>query len=85
MVGDDIGQLVDTQRSLETKFENVMDKKAGIKGSSRAAKEMLADTAREAGNIGADLKNSTHLFARGLKQSPLTPDNLEKTQADRWV
>ena len=31
-----------------------------------------------------DLKNSTHVFSRSLKQSPLTPDNLEKVQSDRY-
>lgn len=38
---------------------------------------------KDMGSIGKDLKNSTHVFGRSLKQSPLTADNMTKLQEDR--
>ncbi|CAH1781052.1 unnamed protein product, partial [Owenia fusiformis] len=43
----------------------------------------VASKGKDMQSIGKDLKNSTHIFARSLKQSPLTPDNMGKLQDDR--
>ena len=83
MVDDDITQLVSGQRNLEERYVDVMSKKAELRGPGRAMAEQRANIQRTASAAGADLRNSTHVFARSLKQSPLTPDNLEKVQADR--
>ncbi len=83
VVDEDISQLVSGQQDLENKYEQVMSKKAEMRGEARSVVEKRADTRREAQNISGDLRNSTHVFARSLKQSPLTPDNVEKVQADR--
>ena len=87
MVGDDIRSLVDSQRQLENKFGSVMDKKGALDVSGAAAtktgQERQGEVRKEAQQAGGQLRNSTHVFARSLKQSPLTPDNLEKVQADR--
>ena len=77
--------MVGGQRELEDRFENVMSKKNDLRGPGRAMAEQRANMQREGLAAAGDLKNSTHVFARSLKQSPLTPDNLEKVQADRFA
>ena len=79
IVGDEISALVDGQKQLESKFEQVLSKKTNAQGDMAAQLNQEVDTA-----VG-DLRNSTHVFARGLKQSPLTPDNMYKVQEDRSV
>lgn len=83
IVGDDIARLVGGQRKLEDRFENVLAQKNDLQGQGRVIAEQRASLQKEGVAAAADLKNSTHVFARSLKQSPLTPDNLEKVQADR--
>ena len=61
----------------------VLSKKADMRGGGRAMSDKRAGAQKEAHAVGADLRNNMHVFARSLKQSPLTPDNLEKVQADR--
>ena len=71
------------QKELEDRFENALSKKNGLSGTGRSMADQKANAQREGAAAAADLKNSTHVFTRSLKQSPLTPDNLEKVQADR--
>ena len=73
IVGNDISQIVEGQRNLESKYEDVLTQKQ--KGKSKGAGDLS--------NVSGELRNSTHTLARSLKQNPLTPDNLEKVQADR--
>ena len=70
MVGEEISELMSNQRSLENQYEAVMSQEQGMKSGRKSA-------------LGKDLRNSTHTVARSLKQNPLTPDNLDKVQADR--
>lgn len=70
MVEDEISRLVLGQRQLEDQFEGVADQK----GEDATAKKA---------EVAGQLRNSTHVFARSMKQSPLTPDNLDKVQTDR--
>jgi len=70
MVDDEISRLVFGQKQLEDQFQTVADQK----GEEAAVKKQEA---------AGQLRNSTHVFARSMKQSPLTPDNLEKVQSDR--
>lgn len=83
IVGDEISELVDTQKELESRFESVMEKKKNIVGTTRSKQEQRAEAHREAVGISGDLRNNAHVFGRSLKQSPLTSDNLLKCQADR--
>ena len=85
VVTDEISHLVDNQKQLESKFETIVDTKHQLQGKTRSAIEKQDVIKRDIHQIGSDLKNSTHVFARSVKQSPLTTDNLEKVQADRYV
>jgi len=62
-------ELVDSQKELESNFEQNRSSKGTAGGDS----------------IHVSLNKSTQSFARAVKQSPLTADNVEKMQADRCV
>merc|ERR1712141_612503 len=83
VVDSEISALVDGQLSLESRYEEVLSKKTALKGTGKSITEQRTEMTSDLKNISADLKNSTHTLARGLKQNPLTPDNLEKVQQDR--
>ena len=85
MVDSEISQLVEGQRSLESKYETVVSQKQAAKGPAKSMVDKRQEMQADLANISGELRNSTHMLARGLKQNPLTPDNLEKVQADRWV
>ena len=85
IVGDEITQLVDNQKNLESRYEQVIERKQQLRGNSKNMLERKAEAHRDGQAVGGELRNNLHVFARSLKQSPLTPDNLEKVQADRLV
>lgn len=84
IVRDEITELVETQRDLEEKFENVLAEKEAIQKTTQK-KNHLAEVEKTVGSFGGNLRNSTHVFARSLRQNPLTVDNITKIQTDRWV
>lgn len=84
IVGDEITQLVDNQRGLESRYEQTLDRKQQIgQGKTRSILDKKQEAQKDTQAIGGELRNNLHVFSRSLKQSPLTPDNLEKVQADR--
>ncbi|XP_013389492.1 IQ domain-containing protein G-like [Lingula anatina] len=85
-VQEEIGQLVEGQRQLESKYESLMSKKQDLRQGDVRTKsnlQKMMDTDRDIQATGGDLKNSTHVFGRSLKQNPLTSDNITKIQEDR--
>ncbi|XP_005104711.1 dynein regulatory complex protein 9 [Aplysia californica] len=82
IVRGDLAQLVDRQVQLESKYQSVLSKKMEMIGSTKNP-EKLQDVEQELLSAGGDLKNSTHVFGRTLRQNPLTQDNLVKIQEDR--
>ena len=81
---DEISQLMDNQSKLEGRYEEMVAQKQGMRGGGgRALTEKRAEAHRDAQALAGELRNATHVFGRGLKQSPLTSDNLEKVQHDR--
>lgn len=82
MVTDEISRLVDGQKTLENKYASALNRKHGLRMSKGPMKDML-EADRGIQSAGYALKASTAMFARGMKQSPLTEDNLQKIQNDR--
>ena len=78
-----MAELVDGQKQLESKFETMVDNKKQLTGTTKSTLEKKAMLQQNVSQLGGDLRNSTHVFSRSVKQSPLTADNLEKVQADR--
>lgn len=83
IVGDGIDAIVDNQKQLESQFEQVLDRKQQILGDTRSVQDRRREAHEKVKGAGADLSNITHMFARSLRQNPLTTDNLQKVQADR--
>ncbi|CAG5123707.1 unnamed protein product, partial [Candidula unifasciata] len=82
IVRDELTQLVNHQLELENKYQSVLFKKMELIGKTKNHEKLLA-AEKEVLSAGGDLKNSTQVFHRSLRQSPLTADNLIKVQKDR--
>ena len=78
----EIDQLVQGQQKLESKFQAALENKTELQAKTKNSSKLLA---AEQGlhSIGGDLKNSTHVFGRSLRQNPLSGDNIQKIQEDR--
>ncbi|XP_007899856.1 dynein regulatory complex protein 9 [Callorhinchus milii] len=85
IVGSEIDQIVFSQKSLEYKYEEIMlskniERMSGMLNAARLVElgDQLQETSR-------DIKRSNWLFSNSFQNSPVTPDNLIKVQADRQV
>jgi len=77
-----MNDLLDTQKDLENRYQTILAKKVDLKGNTiNTAK--LSEMERDVLEAGGDLKNSTHIFTRSVRQNPLTSDNMVKIQDDR--
>jgi len=83
IVGNEIGGIVDAQKQLESRYEGLIAKRNDLKGGSKSTLGKLKDTDHEIEGVIAGIRSTTQHFAKSLKQSPLTADNLQKTQDDR--
>ncbi|BFZ00910.1 hypothetical protein BsWGS_03949 [Bradybaena similaris] len=82
IVRDELTQLVGHQLELEKRYQTVLIKKMELLSKTKNQEKLLA-VEKEVLSAGGDLKNSTQVFHRSLRQSPLTADNLIKVQKDR--
>ena len=83
MVGDEIGKIIDSQKQLETKYEDLILKRAELRAGSRKDAGRMKDNDNEIDNVVGGIRQATQTFSKSLKQSPLTADNLVKMQNDR--
>ncbi|ESO88598.1 hypothetical protein LOTGIDRAFT_125731 [Lottia gigantea] len=82
IVDNDVNQLADSQRQLESRYQSVLARKLDVKQFTQNP-DKLAQIEKDVLHTGRDLKNSTHVFGRTLRQNPLTQDNIAKIQQDR--
>lgn len=83
MVSNELNQLVSGQKELELRYQTILAKKLDLMSSTKN-QDRLTEVEKEVIEAGADLKNSTHVFGRSLRQNPLTGDNMVKVQEDRY-
>lgn len=84
MVGDEIGKIIDSQKQLETKYEDLILKRAELRaGGSKKDAGKLQDNDNDIDNVVGGIRHANQTFSKSLKQSPLTSDNLVKMQDDR--
>lgn len=83
MVSNELNQLVSGQKELELRYQTILAKKLDLMSSTKN-QDRLTEVEKEVTEAGADLKNSTHVFGRSLRQNPLTGDNMVKVQEDRY-
>lgn len=79
---DEITRLVQDQMSLETNFDTAVTKRKDLR-TTKGTTSQLTGAEKDIASAGDDLKANLQMFARGMKQSPLTQDNLTKIQIDR--
>ena len=84
LVKSQMGLLVDGQKDLEHKYQSILAKKLDLKHKTKNV-EKLTEVERDVLEAGGDLKNSSHVFSRSVRQNPLTGDNMAKIQQDRCV
>ena len=82
LVHAQMNNLLDDQRGLESRYQTILAKKFDLRRNTRNL-ERLTAMEQEVVEAGADLKNSTHVFSRSVRQNPLTGDNMKKIQDDR--
>jgi len=84
MVGDEIGKIIDSQKQLESKYEGLISKRTELRaGGRKGDANRLKATDDEISSVVGGIRHATQTFAKSLKQSPLTSDNLAKMQSDR--
>ncbi|XP_071949916.1 dynein regulatory complex protein 9-like [Antedon mediterranea] len=83
IVGDEIGDILESQRNLETRYEQLILKRAELREGGRKEQLKVQENNQEIGDVIGGLRLKTNHFSKALKQNPLTPDNLAKVQKDR--
>ena len=84
MVQSELNQLVAGQKDLEQRYQTILAKRLEMRQNTKNEMK-LTEIEKEVVESGHDLKNSTHVFGRSLRQNPLTGDNIAKIQADRLL
>ncbi|XP_071484365.1 dynein regulatory complex protein 9-like [Diadema antillarum] len=83
MVGDEISQILDSQRNLESTYESLIHQRGELRGGPKRDMGRLQDNSQQISSVVGGLRNANQTFTKSLKQSPLTADNLYKMQDDR--
>ena len=80
-IGDEIKRTMDEQKSLEARYEELIEERAAMKGMHN--KNKYKEVQEEIEDISRALKDSTNNLVRSLKENPNVSGNLIKVQRDR--
>lgn len=80
-MGDEISRIIQEQRDLERKYEELIAMRGQLKGLCNKAK--YQDTQKEIQEVAHRLKESNKSLCRNLKENPNVQGNLFKMQAER--
>jgi hypothetical protein len=80
-MGDEISRIIQEQRDLEKKYEDLIGQRGQLKGLCN--KQKYTDTQREIQEVAHRLKESNRSLCRNLKENPNVQGNLQKMQAER--
>jgi hypothetical protein len=80
-MGDEISRIIQEQRDLEKKYEDLIGQRGQLKGLCN--KQKYTDTQREIQEVAHRLKESNRSLCRNLKENPNVQGNLMKMQAER--
>jgi len=80
-MGDKISRIIQEQRDLEKKYEDLIGQRGQLKGLCN--KQKYTDTQREIQEVAHRLKESNRSLCRNLKENPNVQGNLAKMQAER--
>ncbi len=80
-IGDEIQRTMNEQQSLEARYEELIEKRAAMKGMHN--KNKYKEVQEEIQDISRALRESTNNLVRSLKENPNVSGNLIKVQRDR--
>jgi hypothetical protein len=80
-IGDEIQRTMNEQRALESRYEELIEKRAVVKGMHN--KNRYKEIQDEIQDISRALRESTNNLVRSLKENPNVSGNLIKVQRDR--
>jgi len=81
IVGDEITRIIQEQRSLEQRYEELISQRAALKALSNKAK--YKENQEEIRTVARALRESTKELCRNLKGNPNIAENLAKVQGER--
>lgn len=80
-MGDEISRIIQEQRDLEKKYEDLIAQRGQLKGLCN--KQQYTETQRDIQDVAHRLKESNKSLCRNLKENPNVQGNLLKMQAER--
>jgi len=80
-IGDEIQRTMSEQKSLEKRYEELIEQRAAMKGMHN--KNKYKEVQEEIQDISRALRESTNNLVRSLKENPNVSGNLIKVQRDR--
>lgn len=80
IVEDELGQILQDQRDLESRYEALMSNRDDPNSNHKSQLRVMDDTLP---SVARSLRDSTNALNRSFRQNPLTNDSLSKIQADR--
>ncbi|CAH3192332.1 unnamed protein product [Porites evermanni] len=81
IVDDELGQILQDQRFLESRYEMLMANKDDPSSTNKSQLRVVDDGQIQ--SVAKSLRESTNALNRSFRQNPLTSDSLSKIQADR--
>eukprot|EP00002_Diphylleia_rotans_P018510 TRINITY_DN3582_c0_g1_i2.p1 TRINITY_DN3582_c0_g1~~TRINITY_DN3582_c0_g1_i2.p1 ORF type:complete len:392 (+),score=112.31 TRINITY_DN3582_c0_g1_i2:83-1258(+) len=80
-VGDEISRIIEDQRSLERRYEQLIAQRSQLKSLSNKSK--YKENQAQIEEIARELRQSTKVLCRNLKENPNIAENLMKIQSER--
>lgn len=81
IVDDELGQILQDQRFLESRYEALMSNRDDPNSNNKSQLKVMDDGQMQ--SVTKSLRESTNALNRSFRQNPLTSDSLSKIQADR--
>lgn len=82
-MGDEISRIIQEQRELEKRYEELIAKRSTLTGL--ANKAQMKEVQQEIQEVGRNLKESNKSLCRNLKENPNVSENLIKMQRERQL
>ncbi len=80
-VGDEISRIIDEQRHLEQRYEDLIAQRGVLKGLANKSK--YKENQNEIADVSVALRESTKHLCRNLQDNPNISGNLRKIQDER--
>lgn len=81
LVGEEIGRIIAEQRSLELRYNNLIEQRANLKGLANKSKFKAVQI--EINDVSIKLRDSLRTLCRSLKDNPDVSDNLTRVAEER--